>query len=48
LRRDVAALQLRDQLTAAKSGRLTDDEAMALVERRSGPREAADPLGPRL
>jgi len=32
LRRDVAALQLRDQLGAPKPGRLTEDEAMALVD----------------
>jgi hypothetical protein len=32
LRRDVAALQLREQLAAAKPGSLTEDEAMALVD----------------
>jgi hypothetical protein len=32
LRRDVAALQLRDQLKAAKPGTLTDGAAMKLVE----------------
>jgi len=32
LRRDLAALQLRDQLQGAKAGTLSDDEAMALVE----------------
>ncbi len=32
LRRDLAALQLRDQLAAAKPGSLTEDEAMALVD----------------
>jgi hypothetical protein len=32
LRRDVAALQLREQLAAAKPGILTEDEAMALVD----------------
>ena len=32
LRRDVAALQLRDQLKAAKPSTLTEDAAMALVE----------------
>lgn len=32
LRRDVAALQLRDQLGAAKPGSLTEDEAMALAD----------------
>jgi hypothetical protein len=32
LRRDLAALQLRDQLAAAKSGNLTEDEAMTLVD----------------
>jgi len=31
LRRDLAALQLRDQLAAAKAGSLTEDEAMELV-----------------
>lgn len=31
LRRDLAALQLRDQLQAAKAGNLTEDEAMDLV-----------------
>jgi hypothetical protein len=32
LRRDIAALQLRDQVAAAKPGGLTEDEAMALVD----------------
>ena len=32
LRRDLAALQLRDQLQGAKPGRLTEGEAMGLVE----------------
>jgi hypothetical protein len=32
LRRDLAALQLRDQLRGAKSGSLTEDEAMDLVD----------------
>jgi hypothetical protein len=32
LRRDVAALQLREQLKAAKPGTITEDTAMALVE----------------
>jgi hypothetical protein len=32
LRRDVAALQLREQLKAAKPGTVTEDAAMALVE----------------
>jgi hypothetical protein len=32
LRRDVAALQLREQLAAAKPGSLSEDEAMALVD----------------
>jgi hypothetical protein len=36
LRRDVAALQLREQLTAAKPGSLTEDEAMALVDEAKG------------
>jgi hypothetical protein len=31
LRRDLAALQLRDQLQAAKPGSLTENEAMNLV-----------------
>jgi hypothetical protein len=31
LRRDLAALQLRDQLRAAKPASLTEDEAMELV-----------------
>ncbi len=31
LRRDLAALQLRDQLQAAKPGSLPEDEAMDLV-----------------
>lgn len=31
LRRDLAALQLRDQLLAAKPGRLSEDEAMDLA-----------------
>jgi hypothetical protein len=32
LRRDLAALQLRDQLQGAKPGRLSEGEAMDLVE----------------
>ena len=31
LRRDLAALQIRDQLAAARAGSLTEDEAMDLV-----------------
>ena len=31
VRRDLAAIQLREQLQAAKSGSLTEDEAMNLV-----------------
>jgi len=31
LRRDLAAIQLRDQLRAARPGSLTEDEAMDLV-----------------
>jgi hypothetical protein len=32
LRRDLAALQLREQLSTAKPGSLTEDDAMALVD----------------
>jgi hypothetical protein len=32
LRRDLAALELRDQLRTARAGSLTEDEAMGLVE----------------
>ena len=36
VRRDVAALQLREQLSAAKAGSLTEDEAMVLVDEAQG------------
>lgn len=32
LRRDLAAMELREQLRVAKPGRVSEDEAMALVE----------------
>jgi hypothetical protein len=39
LRRDLAAIQLRDQLRTARPGSLTEDEAMDLVnEARRAPR----------
>ena len=36
LRRDMAALQLREQLKAARPGTLTEDEAMDLVNEARG------------